>query len=150
MAFAGTPAFLAAGARAGAGKHLISELTGATLAATVGAVDPTGAAADTGALTSNTGAIDAVPANHNSLPAEFGPGPDNWSQGDIDSLSVIMDESSAVVTKLSYSKALVPNVAPAPAGSSITNANAQILIHSLGGIVAGLTARLILEHSLVR
>jgi hypothetical protein len=141
--------FLAAGARAGQSRNNIEEITGGTLAANAGVVDPTGAAADTGALTSNTAAIDAVPANHQSLPAAFGPGPDNWSQADVDGLTALTDEQSAAVTKLSVSKNLIANAGAAPAGSSITNANVQILVHSLGaGAVTLLTLRLIAEHSI--
>lgn len=151
MAFGGTPAFLAAGARTGQSRHLISELTGVTLAANVGAIDPTGAAADTGALTSNTGAIDAVPANHSSLPAAFGKGPDDWTQADVDAVTIVLEDGSAGVTKLQTAKALVANVGAAPAGSMISNANMQLLVHNLGAGAAGaIKLRAIMEHTIIR
>ena len=152
MAFAGAAVFLAAGARTGQTRHLISEITGLTLGVFVAApaVRTNG---DAGVLSSNGGAIDAVPASTtgSGLAAAFGPGPDNWAQGDVDALTVLMWDQAAAVTKLSVSKALVANVAAAPAGSTITNNNAEVTIHNLGaGAATILVVRMILEHTSIR
>jgi hypothetical protein len=152
MAFGGAAVFLAAGARTGQSRHNISEVTGLTLTNLVNPVADR-ANADVGALSSNGAAIDAVPANTlaNGLPANFGPGPDNWAQVDVDALTVLLQDAGNTVTKLASSKALVANVNPAPAGSSITNANAEVLVHNLGaGAANALTIRNILEHTGIR
>ena len=154
MAFGGAAVFLAAGARTGQTRHLISEVTGLTLAAFV-AAPAVRANADAGVLSSNGAAIDAVPANTQAsgLAAAFGPGPDNWAQGDVDALTVTAWDAGTPVTKLSVSKALVANVAAAPAGSTITNNNAEVTIHNLGAVAAAaalLTIRMILEHTSIR
>lgn len=152
MAFGGAAVFLAAGARSGQSRHLISEITGLTLAA-FAAAPADRANADAGALSSNGGAIDAVPADTlgSGLPAAFGPGPDNWDQTNLDALTVILEDAGNTVTKLAHSKALVANTNPAPAGSAITNNNAEVIVHNLGAGAAGaLKIRMILEHTQIR
>jgi len=150
MAFGGTQANLAAGARTGQSRFSIHEVTGVTLAANA-AASPDRANADTGALTTNQGAIDAVPANTNQLLAGWGPGADNWTQTDVDAVTALAQDTGANVTKLATSKALVANVNPAPSGSTISNENCEVLVHNLGaGAADAVEVRLILESTLVR
>lgn len=153
MAFGGVAVFNAAGARAGQSRHNIEEITGLTLAAFV-AAPAVRANADAGALSSNTGNIDAVPANTlgGGLPANFGPGPDNWDQATLDSLTVLAWDIGNTATRLvPAAKNLVANVNPAPAAPAITNSNAEVVIHNLGaGAAAAMTIRIILEHTAIR
>jgi len=151
MAFGGTQVNLAAGARTGQSQFQIAEITGLTLAATV-ASPPDRANADTGVLTTNQGAIDAVPANTNQFQTGWGPGQDNWSQRDVDSVTpVVLDQSTNVTSKLITTKALVANANPAPTGSTITNSNLEITTHNLGaGAGDVMTLRYVLEHSQIR
>ena len=151
MAFGGAAVNLAVGARPGQSAYMINETTGVTLAAFVAGPPAVRANADTGAFTSNRAAIDPVPANTLQLPAAFGPGQDNWSQGDVDSITVLAQDGGTPITKLAVTKALVNNVNPAPAGTSITNKNAEVIVQNLGaGVAAQLTIRMILEHTLIR
>ncbi len=150
MAFGGAAVFLAAGARVGQSRNMIEEVSGVSLAIFV-ASPPVRANADVGVLSSNGGAIDAVPANTQSLPAAFGSGPDNWSQSDVDALTVLAQDTLAAVTKIASFKALVANVNPAPAAPVITNANVEVTVQNLGaGAAAALEVRLILEHTAIR
>ena len=150
MAFGGVPAF-ALVQESLHGVNIIN-FTGATLAANVGAFDATGAAADSGLLNSNNGAIDAVPANTSSLPVNFGPGQDNWTQEHVDALTVLLNDQGATASELSYVLLLIANVNPAPAGSGLTNNNVRIGVHnSAAALAAGaITAKLWNIHSIVK
>jgi len=151
MAFGGAAVNLAVGARPGQSAYMINETTGVTLAAFVAGPPAVRANADTGAFTSNRAAIDPVPANTLQLPAAFGPGQDNWSAADLQSITVLSQNNAVPITQLVTTKALVSNVNPAPAGSSITNKNAEVIVQNLGaGAAAQLTIRMILEHTLIR
>lgn len=150
MAFGGSQVNLPAGARTGQSRFQIHEVSGLTLGAFV-AAPADRANADAGVLTTNGGAIDAVPANTNQFVAGWGPGPDNWSQGDVDSVTVTLNENSNTVTKLSYTKALVANVNPAPTGSGITNNNLEVTVQNLGaGAASEVLVRCVLEHTAIR
>lgn len=149
MAFGGVQVNTPAGIYAGQGGYNILDVTGLTLAATV-AFPPVRANADTGVLSTNNGAIDAVPANTSSVPAAFGPGQDNWTADDVESLTVLVDQAGATAAVCGSSKARVANVNPAPAGSNIANANAEVTIHNKSAVVATLAIRLIYEHSIIR
>jgi len=151
MAFAIAPTF-APVQESGRGNLILNLLT-ATLAANVGAFDPTGAAADSGLMNSNNGAIDAVPANTTSIPVGFGPGEDNWAQQDVDALEVLLNDAGALASGLSFAPPiLVANVAPLPPGSTLTNANVVIGIHNRGAAAAGpiTGSKLKATHSLVK
>ena len=65
---------------------------------------------------------------------------------------MIAQDNGVTVTKLNPTKALVANVNPAPAGSSISNANAEVLIQNLGAgnTGANLVVRIIAEHTGIR
>jgi hypothetical protein len=140
MAFGGAAVF-AAVQSAGRG-NLVTSMTGATLTANAGPYDPTGVAADSGQITSNGGAIDPVaPATATSLPAAYGPGPDNWSQEDVDALIVHLNDT--VDSSVVWNVLLVANVNPAPAGSNITNNNVVIGLHNTNAVAAaGLSAKI--------
>lgn len=150
MAFGVAPTFTPV-QESGRGS-LILNVTLATLAANVGAFDPTGAAADSGLISSNNGAIDPVPANTTSLPAGFGPGEDNWSQEDADALEVLLNDAGALASALSYSVTLVANVNPLPPGVSKTNSNVVIGVHNRGAAAAGPIdgTKIKATHSLVK
>jgi hypothetical protein len=132
--------------------NLVLNLDAATLAANAGAFDPTGAAADSGLMNSNNGAIDAVPANTTSLPTNFGPGQDNWSQEDADALEVLLNDAGALASALSFSVTLVPNVNPLPPGSTVTNNNVVVGVHNRGAAAAGpiTGSKLKSQHSLTK
>ena len=151
MAFGGVAVNLAVGARPGQSAYQINEVSGVTLAAYVAGPPAVRANADTGVFSSNRGAIDAVPANTLSLPAAFGPGQDNWSASNLEAVTVVPSNNATPVTNLVTTKALVANVNPAPAGSAITNANAELITQNLGaGAAAAITLRMILEHTVIR
>ncbi len=146
MAFGGSPEIVSV-QPAGRGG-LLAKLSGATLSARVGAFDATGAAPDSGLLSSNAGAIDEVPANTMSLPASFGPGPDDWTQEDVDTLLVHANDT--VDSSVVWNARLVANAEPAPPGSSLTNNNVVIGLHNTNPVAAsGLVAliQLLIPHS---
>ena len=144
MAFAGTPA------QTDVGPNKVL-MTGSTLTAVAGALDNTGAAADSGVVTSNTGDIDAVLAGALSLPDAFGPGKDNWSQADVDALETALNDAGAVVTHLHYEALLVANANPAPTGSNLTNNNVNVTVHNDGAGAALVLSMLFnASHTLVR
>ena len=147
MALGGSAVFVPV-QEAGRGS-LNLNLGGVTLAANVGAFDSTGAAADSGLLNSNNGAVDAVPANTTSLPADFGPGEDNWSADDVVALQVALNDTGATASNLSWRATLVPNVNPLPAGVSKTNANVVVGLHNRAALLAasGLQATLKIPHT---
>lgn len=124
---------------------------GLSLAANVGAADPTGVAADTGVVTSNNGAIDTPIANAVQLPADLGPGEDNWTQAELDALEVLLNDAGPNASNLCVIKSLVPNVNPAPPGSAITNNNINLLIHSKGAVTAdAIEHRFDTRHTIAR
>jgi hypothetical protein len=143
---------LAVGTYVGQSAYQINEASGVTLTAYVAGPPAVRANGDTGAFTSNRAAIDPVPAFTLQLPAAFGPGQDNWALANVQALTVLpADNTALTAVKLFVTKALVPNVNPAPVGSSITNANAEVIVQNLAGSVASaLTIRMILEHTIVR
>lgn len=125
--------------------------TGQTLAANVGAFDATGAANDSGLLNSNNGDIDAVPANTTSLPADFGPGEDNWTADDVAALLVNLTDTGATASILSWRCALIANVNPLPAGVTKANANVRVGIHNKGaGAASGIVVRLQMPHTSIK
>lgn len=85
MAFAGTQTNVLMNATPGVKNGRVS-ITGLTLAARVGAPDPTGVAADSGLL----GTVAA--ANTNVIPDDFGPGPGNWDATLMANIGIEIDD----------------------------------------------------------
>jgi hypothetical protein len=147
MAFGGAAVFTSV-QESGNGVNVILA-SGVTLAANVGAFDPTGAAADSGLFNSNNGTIDPVPANTTSLPASFGQGEDNWTQDGVNALVASLNDLGALNSNLSVRGSLVANVNPLPAGVSLTNANVKLGVHNKGaGGATSITSLLQLLHTL--
>lgn len=148
MAFAGAPTFALVQEYAAQTNSAIVNISGLSLGPIV-AFPPVDANADVGQLSSNNGAIDAVPPFTLSLPAGFGPGPDNWSATDVAALNASIQNIGAFGPVFSAVATLVPNVNPAPAGSSITNANVQIQIQNKAAVPGDVLAiRLQAEHTI--
>jgi hypothetical protein len=144
MAFAGAPVSVLLGAEK-------LRIRGVTLGPVAGPLDNTGAAPDSGLVGSNNGAIDPVLAGALSLPVNFGPGQDNWTQADADALEIALNDAGAVPTHLHYEVLLVANVNPAPAGSGLTNNNVQVTVHNDGaGAALVLDIFLNASHTIVR
>lgn len=124
MAFGGTQANTVPNTATGARNQVVS-VTGLTLAARIGAPDPT--AADTGVLVTGTAA-----ANQNALPATFGPTAGTWTQADVDNLWVEIDDSDDTAD----ATASQLNVA----SRSLSSGNLVLTIHNRGaGVATGAT-----------
>lgn len=97
------------------------------LAARVGA--PAIAGADTGEMTSDT----AV-ANQGELPARWGPGRDNWVQGDVNRVHFEVDDANAAAQGAAGETSLVHLVAGSP---RLVAGNFVCTFHNRGAQVGG-------------
>ena len=112
----------------------ILEVTGLTLGANVGAFAI--GAADSGRLTTDQ----TPPANETAAGLTFGPGEGNWTQDDVDAVTVVIE--NAVV---------VANARVGLAAKNLTAGNLEVDVHSLElGILGAVTLRLVYEHSRIR
>jgi len=112
------------------------EATGLTLAANVGAYDPTGVAADSGLLSTAA----APPAGAVALPATFGPGQGNWTAADVAALDARVEDS-----------AVTADARGAIAQKALVGSDLQIGVHSLeAGLLGALRVRLDAEHTATR
>jgi len=149
MAFGGVPTYAPVLEYPAQTNAAIMNVFGLSLGPFV-AFPPVAANPDVGQLSSNNGAIDPVPADTLSWPAILGPGPDNWSLIDVAALNAQIQNFGMFPAVLSAVGVLVPNVNPAPAGSNITNANAQIQFQNKAGVPAdALAIRMQAAHTLV-
>ncbi len=95
------------------------------------------AAADSGALTTDN---TATPANHNTIPAAFGPGEGNWTQADVDSVLVILEHTD-----------LNANCRVVLVSKVLTAGNLVVNVHSVeAGIATGVSVALLQLHTLVQ
>lgn len=127
MAFGGTPSLVVLGQ-----NKLVYKA--ATLLARAGAADV--AAGDTGGLTTDN---TTTPANYSALPADFGPGEGNWTQEDVDAVSVVAVNGSDQNSFVDFTKTLV-------------GGNLDLVVHSIGSAAVGASLELHLDasHSLSR
>lgn len=133
MAFGGVQANTLVGPAAG---PLGIEAAALTLAANIGAFDIT--ADDSGALTTDN---TTTPADHNVIPAAFGPGEGNWTQADVDAVFVILNTPTVAA-----------NVRIALVSKVLTGGNLVVNVHNVEGVAAltGISVTLLYLHSMVR
>jgi len=148
MTFAGVPVYAPVLEYPAQTNAAIMNVSGLSLGPFV-AFPPVAANPDVGQLTSNNGAIDPVPPGALSWPTIAGPGADDWSQSDVDALNAQIQAVGMFPAVLGAVAILVPNVNPAPAGSNIANANAQITVQNKAGVPAdALAIRIQAAHSI--
>jgi hypothetical protein len=98
MAFGGAPALVALG------QNVIKVQGTLSLGANAGPFDPTGVAVDSGLITTD---LTTTPGGAVTLPTTFGPGEGNWTQADVDAVTVVVNDQAPIPTGLVYIKLLV-------------------------------------------